>query len=110
MAKEWAKSFYNSAAWKHQRAAVLKRDRYRCTEPGCRRTAEEVHHITELTEKNINNNNISLSMDNLRSLCGECHKRITKQANQKGSRILEDIIFDADGYPISADNPPRRGD
>lgn len=109
MAKEWSKPFYNSAAWKHQRAAVLKRDRYRCTEPGCHRTAEEVHHIIELTEQNISDTKISLDMENLRSLCGDCHKRITKQMNRKACEILEDIIFDENGYPVSANIPPGGG-
>lgn len=109
MAQEWSKPFYNSAAWKYQRAAVLKRDRYRCTESGCYRTAEEVHHIIELTEQNINDTKISLNMKNLRSLCGDCHKRITRQMKQKTCGILEDIIFDANGYPVSANIPPGEG-
>ena len=109
MAQEWAKTFYNSTAWKQQRLNILKRDRYRCTEPGCRRTAEEVHHIKPLTEKNVNDINISLNPNNLRSLCGICHKRITKRINQRGYGILEDIIFDENGYPVSANDPPREG-
>ena len=109
MAKEWSKPFYNSGAWKTQRQAVLKRDKYICTEPGCHRLAEEVHHITELTEENVDDSKISLDMNNLRSLCRVCHKRITKQMKQNGNRILEDIIFDENGYPISANNPPGEG-
>lgn len=107
MAKEWSKGFYNSAKWKLQRAAVLKRDRYRCTEPGCGRTAEEVHHVIELTEKNVDDPLISLALSNLRSLCGSCHKRITKQMKRKENNILEKIIFDRNGYPIPADTPPE---
>lgn len=110
MAQEWSKQFYNSSAWKHQRAAVLKRDRYRCTEPGCNRTAEEVHHIIELTEKNINDAKISLGMDNLRSLCGDCHKRLTKHMKRKTYGILEDIIFDENGYPVLQTYPPGGGE
>ncbi len=40
MAKDWSKAFYNSAVRKAARQEVLKRDRYRCAEPGCYRTAE----------------------------------------------------------------------
>lgn len=36
--------------------------------------AEEVHHITELTQENINNPAISLNLDNLVCLCRECHQ------------------------------------
>lgn len=107
MAKEWAKSFYNSKAWKDTREIVLKRDRYRCQSPGCRRTAEEVHHIKELTEKNVYDIRISLNLNNLTSLCSNCHKRITKQMKSKTSVILEEIIFDENGYPIPAQAPPE---
>lgn len=109
MAKEWAKSFYNSNAWKQTREIALKRDRYRCQSPGCRRTAEEVHHIVELTEKNVNDIRISLNLNNLTSLCSDCHKRITKKMKSKDYGILEDIIFDENGYPISAKDTPGRG-
>lgn len=109
MAQTWAKAFYNSGLWKQQRANILKRDRYKCTEPGCRRTAEEVHHIKPLTEKNVNDPHVSLDPKNLRSLCGVCHKRITKAMMQKNYGILEDIVFDENGYPISAEHSPREG-
>ncbi|MCM1057902.1 MAG: HNH endonuclease [Firmicutes bacterium] len=107
MAKDWSKEFYNSSTWKAQRMAILKRDRFRCTEPGCRRTAEEVHHIEELTEANINDPKITLDPNNLRSLCGPCHRRITRMMKQKSYGILEDIVFDADGYPVRAAEPPQ---
>lgn len=106
MAKEWAKSFYNSKQWKLTREEVLKRDRYRCTEPNCRRTAEEVHHIEELNEKNINDINVSLNKNNLRSLCSECYKKITRQMKTKTQNILEDVVFDEEGYPVAS---PRGG-
>ena len=109
MAKEWAKSFYNSNAWKQTREIALKRDRYRCQSPGCRRTAEEVHHIVELTEKNVNDIRISLNLNNLTSLCSDCHKRITKKMKSKDYGILEDIIFDENGYPMPAKDTPGRG-
>lgn len=36
--------------------------------------AEEVHHIKELTPENIDDASVSLNLDNLVSLCRECHK------------------------------------
>ena len=36
--------------------------------------AVEVHHITELTPDNINDPSVSLNLDNLVSLCRECHR------------------------------------
>lgn len=66
-----------------------------------------MHHIKELTEKNINDINISLNEKNLRSLCGECHKRITRMMKSKSYGILDEIIFDENGYPIPVNIPPR---
>ena len=107
MAKDWSKGFYNSAAWKKERQAVLMRDRYRCTEPGCYRTAQEVHHIKELTEQNVSDPMIALNENNLRSLCSDCHKRITRRMKSKDNMILPDIIFDENGYPIAGSTPPQ---
>lgn len=101
MAKAFAKSFYNSKEWAATRTYILKRDGYHCTEPGCPNTATEVHHIIELTPENIGNPAITMSETNLRSLCHECHQRITKQmktCEQKGN-VLVPIGFDANGYP-----------
>lgn len=102
MAQEWAKVFYNSATWKQQREYVLKRDHYTCTEPGCRARASEVHHIEELSKNSVNDMNISLNPKNLRSLCSDCHKRITREMKSGTYGILEDIYFDKDGYPVAA--------
>lgn len=107
MAQEWAKAFYNSTAWKHTREAALKRDRYICRQPGCFRPATEVHHKKELTPENISDIKISLNLNNLISLCSECHKAITKaEHRKKGMDILPDIVFDDNGYPVPA-SPPR---
>ncbi len=106
MAKGFAKQFYNSKAWEKQREYILKRDHYLCTEPGCHNPATEVHHIIELTERNINDINICLSENNLRSLCHDCHTRITKamKANDRSGNILAPIGFDHNGYPIELKN------
>lgn len=107
MAYDWAKPFYNSTAWKEMRILILTRDHYLCTEPGCHRTAEEVHHIEELTKDNVNDISITLNPKNLKSLCSECHKRITKQMKSKDNGILIDIVFDENGYPVPVDISPR---
>lgn len=104
MAKGYAKAFYNSKAWQQTREAVLKRDRYMCQCQGCDHVAEEVHHKIEITEQNINDPRITLNMSNLISLCGECHKRITREAHRQQGKILNDIMFDDNGYPI--ETPP----
>lgn len=80
MAKAWAKAFYNSGQWRAVRELALRRDGFSCQECGAR--AEEVHHEIELTPQNINDPRISLNLNLLHSLCGDCHKAITKK--QKG--------------------------
>lgn len=94
MAKEWARQFYNSKAWKNTRRYILNRDKYTCVY--CYNRAEEVHHIIELTPSNINDVNISLNPDNLISLCSDCHKKITKGAGD----IQEGYIFNEKGEVV----------
>ncbi len=106
MAKDYAKKFYQSAIWEKQREYILKRDHHLCTEPGCYNVATEVHHITEITPDNISDPDITLNENNLRSLCHDCHTRITREMkrNDKTMDILEHIAFDADGYPVPIDD------
>lgn len=106
MAKKWAKAFYNSALWEKERAYILKRDRYTCTEPGCFRLATEVHHIKEITQQNINDVNITLNEHNLRALCSDCHKRITKMEHGREGKenLKRNLSFDDEGNPI--ETPP----
>ena len=96
MAKEWAKSFYNSKAWRSVRAYVLRRDLYTCTM--CTDRASEVHHKEELTAENITDP-MALNPDNLTSLCSRCHKLITK--GYEGD-VQDGYCFDDDGNVIKA--------
>jgi 5-methylcytosine-specific restriction protein A len=101
MAKEWARQFYNSKAWRETRKQILRRDLYTCAY--CNGRAEEVHHIIELTPGNINDTNITLNPDNLLSLCHNCHTKITKDIGD----IVDGYIFDDDGQVIRyGDTPP----
>lgn len=75
--KDWAKSFYKSANWKHTREYIMHRDALLCQDclaQGIYKPAEEVHHIIELTPANVNDPSISLNPENLISLCRECHR------------------------------------
>lgn len=100
MAETWAEPFYHSSIWKKQRKYILQRDHFICTEPGCHRTATEVHHIIELTKDNINDVNITLNENNLRSLCHDCHTRITSEIKSGVFGVLPRVGFDDNGYPI----------
>jgi 5-methylcytosine-specific restriction endonuclease McrA len=73
----WAESFYKSKAWQRCRAAAWSRDGGLCQDclrQGRYTAAEEVHHITPLTPDNITDPSISLNLDNLVSICRECHQ------------------------------------
>jgi len=109
MAKDFAKAFYNSKAWERERDYILKRDHYICTEPFCNNVATEVHHIIEINEANVNDPNITLNENNLRSLCHECHTKITRRMKANGGKenILEDIRFDENGFPVSVETAPH---
>ena len=72
--------FYHSAAWKRARALALQRDHGMCQDCMDRlragygikpRRAPMVHHIIPLEERP----DLALNLDNLRSLCNECHNR-----------------------------------
>lgn len=107
MAKEFAKSFYNSKAWKRCRDGYLAKrvgeDGGLCEE--CHeRPGEELHHIKELRLDNVGNADITLNHDNLMWLCKDCHFTKHKEAAfkqlSKRRRILKDgVWFDLEGQP-----------
>lgn len=73
----YAERFYKGPQWQAVREIVIKRDQYLCQDcktAGRITPAEEVHHIIELTPENIYNPEIALGLNNLISLCRECHK------------------------------------
>lgn len=86
--------FYHRAAWKRLRAAALQRDQGMCQECmrrlragyGIRpRRATMVHHIEPVSERP----DLALRLDNLVSLCDECHNRMhpEKGAREKAERM-----------------------
>lgn len=90
--KDFAKDFYFSTSWKGMREYIKKRDQYLCQDclkKGLFVPAEEVHHIKPLTPQNINDVSITLSEDNLISLCRECHRRRHNQDNGKRYKVDE---------------------
>lgn len=68
-------NYLNSSEWKAIKKMVLKRDEYLCQE--CKENqASEVHH---LTYKNIYNE----KLEELISVCSDCHKKIHNELMQK---------------------------
>lgn len=91
MAREFAKKFYKSKAWKDIRSIVFREANgicQRCGEPG-----EEVHHIIWLTPDNINDMDITLGLDNLILLCKDCHVNI----HRPKVTTREGLMFDENG-------------
>lgn len=112
MARKFAKSFYNSKAWKECRNSYIKSMSLykrglceKCFDKGIHTMGEELHHKIWLTPNNINDPNITLNHDNLILLCYECHKAIHT------SRVKRDFIFNAQGelVPIIQHSPHLDG-
>lgn len=101
MAKEWAKSFYNSKAWRKCRKAYAE-SRFLlcevCGEPGV-----EVHHIQELTPDNISDPSVTLNWANLQLLCHSCHDN-TKRPALTPTR--DGLMFDEAGQLIQRPEAP----
>lgn len=95
--QEWAKKFYNSAAWDATRAAYLLSVNglcERCLRRGIVTPAKVVHHKKYLTPKNIGTATVTLSWDNLEALCQDCHNAEHHQHRKKR------YTFDANGHII----------
>lgn len=93
MSKEFAKPFYNSAAWKKCKAVYIKSVHGLCER--CDKPGYIVHHRKVLTPNNINDPNITLNHDNLEYLCLDCHNaehgfnREKKSVTKKGYKFNE---------------------
>lgn len=84
--REFSRSFYHSTAWLNARETAMSRDGRLCVDclkKGLYNPAVEVHHIQELTPENINDASIALGLDNLVSLCRDCHKARHKPQEER---------------------------
>ena len=76
MAREFAKEFYNSPAWKDCRRsyAASKGNLCEiCLSKGLVKPGEIVHHKIHLDPENINDPNVALNWNNLQLVCRDCH-------------------------------------
>lgn len=102
MAREFAKSFYNSKEWQMTRDHVLMRDHYLCVR--CGRPATEVHHIVHLSPANIGDPKITMNPNNLISVCRDCHfneHKLDKLHGAQAKREAKDEYeFDENGFLV----------
>lgn len=100
MARAFARDFYDSKAWRKTRRAYARSVHgicERCGEPGFM-----VHHKTELTPENINDDRIAFGFDNLELLCQTCHN----QQHMRREPLTEGLMFTEDGDIVRAGSPP----
>lgn len=106
MAKEYAKGFYNSSAWKRTRKAYYSFRRGQCErckaeyEEGKRSLAEInpgsiVHHKEYITPDNLSDPTIALSFENLELLCDYHHNNEHKAKPKR-------YLFDSNGNIIES--------
>lgn len=103
MAREFAKAFYNSGAWKRCRKSYIS---YRKTvDGGMCETCHEVpgyivHHKEELTPDNINDPEITLNFKNLKYDCQVCHNQENGRGSGNKIEGMVEYIFDPEGNPV----------
>src|SRR3989304_1626466 len=77
-----APEFYNMAEWKEIRLKVLERDGNRCKTCGFNGRGLHVHHVE------YKRNGGNEDMNNLITMCNQCHMRIHGQNKNKGGDII----------------------
>lgn len=113
MAREFAKGFYASEAWRKCRLGYI---RHRRSVDGglCEECRENpgyiVHHKEHITPRTINDPRVTLSWDNLEYVCKDCHDRIHEYCGRSHSGNDRKIIFDESGNPVVDNSPPHSAD
>lgn len=91
MAKEYAKSFYNSKEWIKCRKGFMQSKHYICER--CGEAAYICHHKKHITPSNISDVNITLNWNNLQTLCLNCHNAV----HGNGEAYVDGVSFDSNG-------------
>lgn len=90
--KEYASEFYKGKAWQKCRQAYIQSVHGLCEDCLARGRyvpGEIVHHIEHITPSNITNPEITLSFDNLRLVCRDCHAQEHKKQKHRRYTIDE---------------------
>jgi 5-methylcytosine-specific restriction protein A len=95
------KSFYHSTEWYSARARVLARDRYQCQACRVSVRAKGAAHVDHIASRR-SRPDLSLSLDNLRTLCVSCHSAKTRSmdtATGSGKVRAPRPTIDINGFP-----------
>ena len=102
MARDFAKSFYQSKEWEKCRAAYIASRRAidggLCERCGAR-PGVIIHHRIHLTPQNISDPDISLSHVNLQYVCHACHDEIHGNSARLPGGMVK-YRFGPDGQPV----------
>lgn len=111
MAREFARKFYHSQAWKDARAAYF---RYRhglceaCLRKGIYKAGEIVHHKNHLTPDNINDASVTLGFGNLELLCRDCHAEQHPEIyTSKAQQVKQRVAFDEFGNTVRLESDAK---
>ena len=96
MARDFAGNFYKRQVWENVRASCIAKAHGLCER--CGSPATVAHHIDWLTPKNINNPKVTLSLDNLMAVCGDCHAKL----HAITSATADGLEFDREGNLVPA--------
>lgn len=108
MARDFARAFYHSQAWKDTRDAYFRSQSglcERCRRRGVATPGVIVHHIRHLTPENIGNPRVTLNFDNLELLCRDCHAAAHPEIYGGAARREPPrVAFDADGNVVDVED------
>lgn len=100
VARDFAKPFYDSAAWQKCRAAFIA-GRVAIDGGMCQRCGQElgyiVHHLEWLTPENIMDPDVALNHENLEYVCHTCHNKIEQGEEEPRYRFTPNGQVEA--YP-----------
>lgn len=101
-------SYYRSSHWQALRSAALKRDRHRCTAPGCTAKGTHVDHIK--TRPNSDGPTLADILPNLRTLCASHDAQVKELASGKRRQGGKLVVkgCKADGTPKDPNHPWSR--
>ena len=103
VARDFARAFYRSKAWKQTREAYANSRSglcERCLERGIITPGAIVHHKEHLSPDNIDDPTVSLSFENLELVCRNCHAAEHPEIYGSKDEGLGRVGFDEDGNLI----------